>query len=60
MGTVLETVTRCWALWAQAIVTVRNGEWEYSRVIACQRDARHSGEHASANDWFEVWWRDAQ
>jgi hypothetical protein len=49
-------IERCWNLWTRTIITVRYGEMEYSRVIACQREPDHAGEHHAANDWFEVWW----
>ena len=49
-------MNRCWQIWARTIITVRYGELEYSRVIACQLEAGHAGEHQSGNDWFAVAW----
>jgi hypothetical protein len=49
-------VTRCWSLWIRIVATVRRDDLEYSRVVACQLETGHAGEHWSASDWFEVWW----
>jgi hypothetical protein len=57
MTTSREWDKRCWKLWIGGVIqTVACGDWEYTRVIACQLERGHKGECFHSSIFGDIWW----
>ena len=53
----VEGAPRCWKLWAHGVVWgVAEGDWEYSRIIACQRERGHAKQCFHSSIFGDFWW----
>jgi len=53
-----EGAPRCWRLWAHGVVwDVEHGDWEYSRIIACQRERGHAKQCFHSSIFGDFWWK---
>lgn len=52
-------MTRCWALWLFCYWPCEQDSGPWGRVVACQLERGHRGEHLSDTDIVVVSWRNA-